>query len=101
MQPQKSKQIEKATRKEFPEGIPEFGTDALRFMFCSLPSTTRFVQFDISRLEGYRNFCNKLWNAARFIMMNTEDFSLSSYVLKDFFCHQVDSNAFTTNHQYR
>lgn len=78
MQPQKARQIETATRKEFPEGIAEFGTDALRFMFCSLPSTTRFIQFDMPRLQGYRNFCNKLWNAVRFITMNTQTFDIAA-----------------------
>ena len=78
MQPQLKQKIERHTRESFPNGIVGFGTDALRFTFYSLASTGRDIKFDLGRTEGFRNFCNKIWNAARYVLMNSEEKQLAN-----------------------
>jgi valyl-tRNA synthetase len=109
MQPQLKEQIIKQTKKQFPEGIESYGTDALRYTFYSLASPGRDINFDIGRIKGYRNFCNKIWNAFRFIEMQVTNHSYqpsenSEDILSDWMgskIHQTAENCQTHIKQYR
>ena len=89
MQPSLVQKIVKATKKEFPKGISAYGIDALRFTFCALASTGRNINFDIQRLEGYRNFCNKIWNSVRFVLMQDYNDEEGNLTLADRWINSV------------
>ncbi|MBY6205921.1 valine--tRNA ligase [Halomonas denitrificans] len=99
MQPQMKKAIEKHTREEFPDGIPAFGADALRFTFAALAGHGRDIKFDLSRCEGYRNFLNKLWNASRFVFMNIGDDALPDAPADDVISRWIRSSLARTIEQ--
>jgi valyl-tRNA synthetase len=84
MQPRLKEAVIKSTKAQFPNGITAFGCDALRFTFAALASTSRDINFDMQRMEGYRNFCNKIWNAARFVLMNLPESESANFSIREF-----------------
>lgn len=101
MQPAMAEKIAQTTCQEFPEGIPNYGTDALRMTFCGMASYTREIRFDMSRLQSYRNFCNKLWNASRYVLMNTanseKDVKTNLSLIDRYILSQLQKTIITTH----